>query len=85
MVDRRNFETQLLTIYYEELVAGGVSDLSYDELLTDIKLGMLMRLITIAGSIGKLNIDYFSEAGIKNLGERLEILADWNCEEVILE
>ncbi len=81
--DRRNFETQLLAIYYEELVAGGVSDLSYDELMTDIKLGMLMRLITITGAIGKLNLDNFNEAWFKNLGERLEVLVDWNCEEVI--
>jgi len=83
LADRRNFETQLLTIYHEELVAGGVSDLSYDELMTDIKLGMLMRLVTIAGAMGQLNIDNANETVFKKLGERLEVLVDWNCDEVI--
>ena len=83
LADRRNFENQLLAIYYEELVAGGVTDLSYDDLMTDIKLGMLVRLITMAGAMGNLNIDNFNEAAFKELGERLEILVDWNCDEVI--
>lgn len=83
LADRRNFETQLLAIYYEELVTGGVSDLSYDELLTDIKLGMLMRLITLATVIGNANIDHMNEDAFRGMGERLEVLVDWNCEEVI--
>ena len=82
-VDRRNFENQLLAIYYEELVAGGVSDLSYDELLTDIKLGMLVRLAQTANLIGNANIDHLDEDWFKDLGQRLEILIDWNCDEVI--
>jgi len=83
LADRRDFETQLLSVYYEELVAGGVSDLSFEELLTDIKLGMLVRLVSVAGVVGNANIDHLDEDWFKDLGERLEILVDWNCDEVI--
>jgi aminoglycoside/choline kinase family phosphotransferase len=83
MADRRKFETQLLAIYYDELVSGGVSDLSYDELLTDIKLGMLHRLISLSAVMGNANIDHLDEDWFKELGERMEVLVDWNCEEVI--
>ncbi len=83
LADRRSFETQLLSIYYEGLAVGGVTDLSYKELLTDIKLGMLMRLIVLAVVMVPANLDHIGEDRFRGLGERLEALVDWNCEEVI--
>jgi len=84
---RREHEGRLLADYHDSLIDRGVRDYSYDRFSNDVRLGAF-RLVQIAtGSIVNLGQHLLdTDDGIrliKTLCNRLQIVVDWNCEEVI--
>ena len=84
---RRRHEKQLLTDYHDSLVERGVQGYSYEELLDDVRLALLLRLPNRMGAVAIHGETMMStEAGNQILMahiERLQTLVDWNCDEVI--
>jgi hypothetical protein len=84
---RRAIERSLVDEYYEILVEGGVSDLSYAEFEDQIREALLGRMFYRIGGLalgGERMRE--TEEGRRNLAalcERMQMLIDWNCDEVI--
>ncbi|MEE8045268.1 MAG: phosphotransferase, partial [Dehalococcoidia bacterium] len=85
---RRKHEHHLLSEYYSSIVDLGVTGYSYDELLDDIRIGVLPSLVRRSNVIGGGIADraLASEEGrqrLMKMVESLQMLVDWNCDEVI--
>ena len=81
---RRQNEKQLLGLYYDNLVSEGVTGYSFDELLSDIRRGLLYRMVAIAVVVAQHQwADAGQGARLRSDSARLQMLIDWNCEEVI--
>lgn len=84
---RTAIEKQLVTGYHNALLDKGVTDYSMDELYFDIQVGLLSRipLRTLALVLGAEK-QLATEAGTANFAsmcDRLQVLVDWNCDELI--
>jgi hypothetical protein len=84
---RRQHEHQLLAEYHASLTDLGVEDYSYDRFISDIQVSMLPRLITRVNMFSHsgqrlLNTPDGMKRAKKMLGS-LQMLIDWNCDEVI--
>ena len=81
---RRQHERQLVGLYYDNLVSGGVTGYSFDELLSDIRRGLLYRMVTIAVVAAQHRwADAQQGARLRSDSTRLQMLIDWNCDQVI--
>ena len=84
---RRKHEHYLLSEYYSSIVDLGVTGYSYDELLDDIRVGVLPRLVmrsnVIAGVGDRALASHDGRRRLMKMVESLQMLVDWNCEEVI--
>jgi hypothetical protein len=84
---RRKYEAQLLRLYYDQLLEHGVSNFSYDQLEYDLRLGLLTRLFRrVLSTAGPGKSKLATEEGRRTAFtriERLQIIIDWNCDEVI--
>ena len=87
VASRREHEQYLLTEYHSALFDGGVKGYSYDEFLKDVRLSLLLDMARRINSTARTNDGMqASEEGRAHaiaMVERLQILVDWNCEEVI--
>lgn len=84
---RRRIEQQLFQSYHLSLVDLGVKNYSLDELMYDVRLTLLPRLVqrintTVIMGESMLATEQ-GNANIRALVESLQTLIDWNCEEVI--
>jgi hypothetical protein len=84
---RRLHESQLLADYHDSLVDHGVANYSFDEFNIDVRISAF-RLMHIATAtvvnLGQHLLE--TEEGlhhVKTLCGRLQMLIDWNCDEVI--
>ena len=83
---RRKHEHALLTEYHSALMNRGVKDYSYDELLNDVRLSLLLQMARIIVAVTRMLKSQTSEeqrAGGKRFTERFQTMIDWNCDEVI--
>ena len=85
---RRKHEHYLLSEYYSSIVDLGVTGYSYDELLDDIRVGVLPRLVlrtnVIGGGLGDRALaSHDGRLRLMKMVESLQMLVDWNCDEVI--
>jgi hypothetical protein len=83
---RRGIESQLQRGYHDQLVDQGVKNYSFDEFLDDYRLGLFsgVRVAVEASPLLEKMIE--SEAGLKRIAAmcgRLQIVVDWNIEELI--
>lgn len=84
---RRRFEDRLLTNYHDTLTECGVDDYSYQEFSVDVRLGAFKFMQTVTNA----TVDIArhlpeTEAGtqrLKTICGRLQLILDWNCDEVI--
>lgn len=82
--DRRRYEDDLLSEYYGRLTEGGVEDYSFDELLVDIRLGLLMRFeLNAMVTLSLLPNSSDPDGMLEGLGGRSQVLVDWACGDVI--
>lgn len=84
---RRKLEHQLLSDYYCRLTDLGVSEYSYEQFLSDVRLAILPRLVVRVNTFSNAGRRYLgTEDGVlraKKMLEGLQMLVDWNCEDVI--
>ena len=80
---RRQHERQLLSEYHEGLVDHGISGYSYDEFLTDFRVGLFRSLTNFVPGIVEMGTRVMSsEQGRERVAamcERFETLVDWDC------
>jgi thiamine kinase-like enzyme len=82
--DRRQHEKQLVGLYYDNLVSEGVTGYAFDELLSDIRRGLLYRMVAIAVVVAQHQwADAQQGSRLRSDSARLQMLIDWNCGEVI--
>ena len=84
--DRRAWEKELLEFYYEQLVSHGVTDYSFDQLITNYRLGLfqpLMPVLAVMSRYGPEEALTIGDGMLKTAVDRLVALVDWNCDEVI--
>ncbi len=84
---RRAIETDLVSEYYAALIDGGVPDYIRSELEQDIREAALIRFpVRMVGLVMGGEQMLKTEQGRLNMiamCDRLQMLIDWNCEEVI--
>ena len=84
---RRQHEHQLLAEYHASLTDLGVEDYSYDQFISDVQVSLLPRLIIRVSVFSRFGQRYLKTPdGVeraKKLLESLQMLIDWNCDEVI--
>ena len=87
VASRREYEQQLLSEYHSRLLDGGVADYSHDQFLNDVRLSLLISMAKqINSATRKLEANQANEearAREMALIERLQVVVDWNCDEVI--
>lgn len=87
VVTRREYEQQLLREYHSTLLDGGDTGYSYDQFLNDVRLSLLLNMAKRINStvriIETMQDDEEGRAGEMAIAERLQVVVDWNCEEVI--
>ena len=87
VASRRKHEHQLLSEYHAALLDRGVADYTYEEFLNDVRLSLLLtmaRRIRVAGTRTEAILS--SEKTRVNemeMVDRLQMIIDWNCDEVI--
>jgi len=84
--NRRKHETELLTEYHTALTDGGVRGYSSHQFEDDIRRGLLTNLckrLATAGTLAALPASDNVRRQGAAMFERLQMLVDWNCEEVI--
>jgi len=84
---RRKLEGPLVDEYYETLLTGGVSDLSRADFENQIREALLSLFVRRIGALamGGERMQE-TESGRQNLAAfcgRMQMLIDWNCDEVI--
>ncbi|MCH7971774.1 MAG: DUF1679 domain-containing protein [Chloroflexi bacterium] len=84
---RKAVEKSLLTEYHDSLREQGVRDYSYEQFIDDFRLALLPKMVgrvisTVAVDSGLRSIPE-GRARLNATIERLQVLIDWNCEEVI--
>jgi len=84
---RRAIETDLISEYYAALIDGGVRDYTRPELEQDIREAALMRFpVRMAGlAMGGERMRKTEQDRLNMIAmcDRLQMLIDWNCDEVI--
>ena len=85
---RRSVERKLLNEYYDTLIDNGVRDYSRDELEWDARLSVIPKYVMRVASFSLFpahNLPLTPEriARMSPFLKKLQILIDWNCEEVI--
>ena len=87
VASRREYEQQLLTEYHSVLLDGGVTGYSYDKFLNDVRLSLLLNMAKrINGVVRIIETSQRNEeirAREMAIAERLQVVVDWNCDEVI--
>lgn len=87
VASRRQHEQDLLTEYHSALLDGGVRDYSYDMFLDDVRLSLLLnmarRINSTARTTETIQASQEGRARVIALVKRLQMLVDWNCDEVI--
>ena len=84
---RRKYEKQLLADYHDRIVDLGVKNYSFEEFSTDVRVSALwsirqVTLATVTLGGGALETEG-AQKMFKALWERMQIVIDWNCDEVI--
>ena len=84
--DRRENEESLLRAYHDALIANGVADYSYDQLVEHYRSGLLRSLgfFVIADENVDLEISEGENWNTRRL-ESLQAIMDWNCIELLPE
>ena len=87
VASRRKHERQLLSEYHSALLDRGVVDYTYEEFLNDVRLSLLMtmaRRIRVAGTRTEAILSS-EETRVHEMEmvDRLQMIIDWNCDEVI--
>jgi hypothetical protein len=84
---RQHFEQQLLAEYHESILDLGVANYSFEEFSVDVRIGAfrLMYVLTLGIVNAGQHLKETDEGAqfLKSLCNRLQILVDWNCDEVI--
>jgi hypothetical protein len=84
---RRSVERKLLDEYYETLIDGGVRGYSRDEFEWDARLSVIPRYVMRVAAFSLFPQKALETpegiARISPFFKKLQILIDWNCEEVI--
>ena len=87
VASRRKYEQQLLAEYHSVLLDGDVTDYSHDQFLDDVRLSLLVSMAKLINSVTrKFEVIQTNEevrAREMALVERLQVIVDWNCDEVI--
>ena len=87
LASRREYEQQLLTEYHSVLLDGGVTGYSYDKFLNDVRLSLLLNMAKrINSTVRIIEANQGNEeilASELGIAERLQVIVDWNCDEVI--
>jgi hypothetical protein len=87
VASRREYEQQLLAEYHSVLLDGGVTGYSYDEFQNDFRLSLLLNMVKrINSTVRNIEASQRNEeilAHEMGIAERLQVVVDWNCDEVI--
>ena len=85
--NRTAIEKQLVTGYHDALLDRGTTGYSMDELYSDIQVGILSQIpFRTLGLLFRAEKLLTTEAGTATFAsecDRLKVLVDWNCDEVI--
>ncbi len=82
---RRQNDVDLFRAYHDNLLSYGVTDYRWEEFRTDLQIGLLARMaiqanvLTVAPSGGP-EVD---KRRVEWICDRLQMVLDWNCDEVI--
>lgn len=83
---RRHNESRLLAEYHSRLVDFGVSKYTFDEFMEDARWGLFVVVFTAVMASANISKMTETEAGRKRVAalvERLQIVIDWNIEELL--
>ncbi len=87
VASRRAYEQQLLAEYHSVLLEGGVTDYSHDQFLNDVRLSLLVSMAKQINSVVRKSeaIQSSEEVRARDMAmvQRLQVVVDWNCDEVI--
>jgi len=85
--NRRRIESKLIENYYDSLTGNGVTGYSKSELEFDIRIALLSRIpFRVMGLMFTSEKLLSTPAGTRSFAsicDRLQVLVDWNCDEVI--
>ena len=83
---RRSHENKLLSEYHSALTDRGVQDYSHEQFLNDVRIAVLPRFVlrtNVFAGVYRRTVTDEGRARAIAMVDRMAMLVDWNCEEVI--